>query len=60
MVFWVFSDRLVGRFYSYLLPERFLLDACNFKTLSQKISGMMGWETVYSVTQVVWHKVLLT
>ena len=36
-MFWVFSDRLVGRFCSYLLPERVLLDARNFKTLSQKI-----------------------
>ena len=37
-MFWVFSDRLVGRLCSYLLPERVLLDARNFKTLSRKIT----------------------
>ena len=35
---WVFSDHLVGRFCSYLLPERIFLDACSFKTFSRKIS----------------------
>ena len=37
-MFWVFSDRLVGRFCGYLLHERVLLDARNFKTFSREIS----------------------
>ena len=43
-MFWEFSDRLVGRFFSYLLPE-WVLETLT--TLAEKALLTIGWETVY-------------
>ena len=46
-MFWIFSDRLMGRFRSFLPPVRILVTVANQKHFAKNYLCRVRWETVH-------------